>query len=150
MVIETYLHLRDPEGDRLLLDDLASADKVARSYAIQLAEKSVHPDIVTALLQILQQKGTSPDSAAEKKAAIRSLAAIGDPRSLVVLDKILNKRSLFRSSFYLSLKREIVQTLVKYRDPSALKLLGKMAEARNRELSEQALEQLRSVREERG
>lgn len=150
MVIETYLHLRDPEGDRLLLDDLASADRVARSYAIQLAEKSEHPDIVTALLQILQQKGTSPDSAVEKKAVIRSLAAIGDPRAIVVLDKILNKRSLFRSSFYLSLKREIVQTLVKYRDPSALKLLGKMAEARNRELSEQASEQLRSVRKERG
>jgi HEAT repeat protein len=150
MVIETYLHLRDPEGDRLLLDDLASADRVARSNAIQLAEKSVHPDIVTALLHILQQKGTSPDSAVEKKAVIRSLAAIGDPRALVVLDKILNKRSLFRSSFYLSLKREIVQTLVKYRDPSALKLLGKMAESRNRELSEQASEQLRSVRKDRG
>jgi HEAT repeat protein len=145
MVIEMYLNERDPEGDRLLLDDLSNDDTVVRLHAIQQAEKSAHPDVVTALLKILQQKGTSPDSAMEKKAVIRSLAEIGDPRALVVLDKILHKRSFFRSSFYLSLKKEIIQTLGKYRDPSALKLLGKMAESRNRELSEQASEQLRNA-----
>jgi len=150
MVIEMYLHLRDPEGDRLLLDDLANDDKVVRLHAIQSAEKSMHPDVVMSLLHILQRKGTSPDSAAEKKAVIRSLAEIGDARAIVVLEKILNKRSFFRASFYLSLKKEIIQTLVKYRDPSAFSLLAGMAESRNRELSGQASEQLRSLGKDRG
>jgi hypothetical protein len=77
MVIETYLHLRDPEGDRLFWISCECRQGGA-SYAIHFAEKSVHPDIVTALLQILQQK-VRLRITVEKKAEIRSLAAIGDP-----------------------------------------------------------------------
>lgn len=145
MVLEMYLDLGDPEGDCMLLDDLRSDDRTMRMHAIQLAEKSVHPDVVTALLHILHRKGTSPDSAAEKKAALRSLAEIGDARAIADLEKILRKRSLFRASFYLSLQKEIIQTLGRYRDPSAYALLATMAESRNRELSEQAWEQLQNA-----
>jgi HEAT repeat protein len=142
-VIEMYLQLRDPEGDRLLLDDLASDTSIVRLQAIQQAEKSVHPEIVAALLEILLRKGSSPESFAEKKAAIRSLAEIGDPRAIPVLEKILKKRAFLRFSLHMSLKKEVVQTLGRYREPSAVALLSRMAESRNPELSALASAQCR-------
>ncbi len=144
IVIEMYLQLRDPEGDRLLLVDLASDNPVLRLQAVQQAEKSVHPDVVAALLEILQRKGASPESFAEKKAAIRALSEIGDPCAIPVLEKFLTKWSFFRSSLHLSLKKEIVQTLARYRAPSAAALLSRMAESRNLELSALASGQCRS------
>jgi HEAT repeat protein len=149
MVIEMYINLQDPEGDRLLLNDLTNEDKMVRLQAIQLAEKSVHPDVVTSLLHILQRKGTSPDAVMEKKAALHSLAEIGDPRALPVLEGILNKWSLFRPSFHLQIKMHILQTLIKYQEPSAFTLLVRTADSRNRELSRKALELVRSHGEDR-
>lgn len=144
IVIEIYLQLRDPEGDRLLLIDLASDNAALRLQAIQQAEKSVHPDVVSGLLGILRRKGTSPDSFAEKKAAIRTLADIGNPCAIPVLEKILTKWVFFRYSLHLSLKKEIVQTLGRYSEPSAAALLGRMVESRNPELSALALAQCRN------
>ena len=143
-MIEIYLQLRDPEGDRLLLVDLASDNPMLRLQAIQQAEKSVHPDVVAALLGILQRKGASPESFAEKKAAIRSLSEIGNPCAVPVLEKFLTKWFFFRSSLHLSLKKEIVQTLGRYSEPSAAALLGRMAESRNPELSALASGQCRN------
>jgi HEAT repeat protein len=144
IVIEIYLQLRDPEGDRLLLIDLASDNAALRLQAIQQAEKSVHPDVVSGLLGILRRKGTSPDSFAEKKAAIRTLADIGNPCAIPVLERILTKWVFFRYSLNLSLKKEIVQTLGRYSEPSAAALLSRMVESRNPELSALALAQCRN------
>jgi HEAT repeat protein len=148
-VMEMLLQLRDPEGDRLLLDDLSSDVEALRLQAIKLAEKSVHPDIVEALLGILLRKGFSPEAVTEKKAAIRSLAEIGDPRTIPVLEKVLTKWVFFRSSPHLALKKEVVQTLGRYRDPSVPELLVRMAQSRNPELSDLARVQLRSFGRDR-
>jgi hypothetical protein len=144
IVTEIYLRMGDPEGDRLLLADLASDNSMLRLQAIQQAEKSVHPDVVAALLGILRKKGSSPDSFAEKKAVVRALAEIGDPCAIPVLEKILTRWVFFRISLHLSLKKEIVQTLGRYRMPSAVALLGRMAESRNTELSALAAGQFQS------
>jgi hypothetical protein len=145
IVIEMLLQLRDPEGDRLLLEYLSSADGMVRLQAIQLAEKSAHPGVVALLLGIVLRKGFSPASVTEKKAAIRALAEIGDPRTIPFLEKILSRWVFFRSSPHLALKKEVVLTLGRYRDPSVVKLLTRMAQSRDSELSALASEQLQSL-----
>lgn len=144
-VLEMLLQLRDPEGDRLLLDDLTGTDPMVRLQAIQQAEKSAHPDIVAALLGILLRKGFSPESFTEKRASIRTLAEIGDPCAIPVLSKILAAWVFFRSSPRLALKKEIVQTLGRYHDPSAVELLNRIAQLRDPELSALARGQVRNL-----
>jgi hypothetical protein len=147
IVIETYLRFHDPEGDRLLLRDLASEDSEVRIQAIHHAGKSRDHHVLEALHAILRKRGVSPERFSEKRAAIHSLGRIGSKDSLPVLDKMLAARHLLRPSLHGLLKMEIVSTLGKYRDPSAFEMLRKTAAASNRKLAMLAAEVI-TAREE--
>jgi hypothetical protein len=134
-VIEAFLSFGDPEGDRLLLQDLMSRDPEVRQSAIQQAGRSRDPDVVGALMFILEKKGMSPSDVTEKKSAIQALSEIGDSRALPFLDRMLTTRHFLRLSLWKMLKKEILSSLVKYGDPLAMVLVRKVAKSGTRELS---------------
>jgi len=134
-IIEAFLSFGDPEGDKLLLDDLMSRDLVARQSAIQQAGKSNDPEVVAALMRILGKKGMSSTDAMEKKAVIQVLAEIDDSRILPVFDRMLASRHFLRVSLWKMLKKEILNSLVKYSDPLAMELLRKVAASGKNELA---------------
>jgi HEAT repeat protein len=134
-VIEAFLSFGDPVGDKLLLDDLLSRDTDARQSAILQAGKSRDPEVAGALIRILEKKGMSPVDATEKKAAIQALAEIEDSRVLPLFDRMLAARHFLRLSLWKMLKKEILNSLVKYRDPLAMVLIRKVASSGKSELA---------------
>lgn len=142
IVLETYLRFRYPEGDRLLLHDLNSGEPGERLRAIRHAGKSRDPQVRQALLKILGAKGLSPEWFEAKKAAIHSLARMGCADVLPVLEGMLASRHFFRRALHDTLKREIVLSLARYGDSSAVALLQKVARWSNPLLSVPATEML--------
>lgn len=134
-LIEAFLFFDDPEGEKLLLEDLLSRDTDVRQSAIQLSGRSKAPEIAATLMVILGKKGMSPLDLAEKKSVIQALAEIGNSRVFPLFDRMLTTRHFLRLSLWKSLKKEIVCSLVKYKDPSALVLLQKIAKSGQRELA---------------
>lgn len=134
-VIEALLSFADPEGERLLLRELLSRDAEVRQSAIQLCGRSRSPDVTAALIHILEKRGMSPVDFLEKKSVIQALAEIGDSRVFSHFDRMLKSRHFLRLSQWRSLKKEIVCSLVKYQDPSALVLLRQIAQSGPRELA---------------
>ena len=135
-IIEAFLSFGDPAGDTLLLEDLLSRDTDARQSAILLAGKSKDPEVVGALMRILEKKGMSPAAATEKKAAIQALADIDDCTVLPLFDRMLADRHFLRVSLWKMLKKEILNSLLHYRDPSAMVLVRKIAASGKSELAE--------------
>lgn len=146
-VTEILLIAGDPEGDRLLLNDLTGDNPAFRLHAIQQAERSSHPDVAAALMGILQRKGFSPEAMTEKKASIRALADLGDARAIPVLERFMKKWFLFRHAQAMELKKEIIRTLVRYREKCAVELLERIKKSMNTSLSALASEQLSSIKE---
>jgi len=134
-IIEAFLSFGDPEGDKLLLDDLMSRDTEARQSAIQQAGKSKDPEVIGALMRILGKKGMSSTDALEKKATIQALVEIDDSSVLPVFERMLASRHFLRLSLWKMLKKEILTSLVKYSDPLAMVLLGKVAASGKNELA---------------
>jgi hypothetical protein len=134
-VIEAFQFFGDPDGDKLLLEDLVSRDAEARQSAIQQAGKSRNPEVVAELMRILGKKGMSQTDATEKKAVIQSLAEIGDSRVIPMFDRMLAARHFLRLSMWNALKKEVLNSLLKYRDPSALELVRKVARSGKSELA---------------
>jgi hypothetical protein len=143
-VRETYFHYGDPAGERLILEDMGSSDRETRLNAVQLAEKCRSPEVVTALLDILRQKGMSVSDLALKQAAVAALAEIGDGRALPVLELILRKRPLFRRKVLIRLKADIVGSLHRYRDQKARELLAWIARSGDPELAALARQTMNS------
>jgi hypothetical protein len=148
-VIEAFLSFGDSEGDTLLLQDLTGRDAEARQSAIQQSGRSRSPEVFAALIGILKKKGMSPVDFMEKKSVIQALADMGDGRVIPLFDWMLTSRHFLRRALWKSLKKEIVQSLVKYSDPSALGLLYKVAKSGQRELASLAA-QLKDSPGERG
>jgi len=148
-VIEAFLAFGDPAGDKLLLDDLLSRDTDTRQAAILQAGKSRDPEVAGALMGILEKKGMSPVDATEKKAAIQALAEIEDSRVLPLFDRMLAAHHFLRLSLWKMLKKEILNSLVKYRDPLAMVLIRKVASSGKSELARFAA-RLTDCRGERG
>ncbi len=146
-VTKILLATGDPEGDRLLLNDLTGDNPAFRLHAIQQAERSSHPDVAAALMGILQRKGFSPEAMTEKKASIRALADLGDARAIPVLERFMKKWFLFRHAQAMELKKEIIRTLVRYREKGAVELLEQIKKSMNTSLSALASEQLSSIKE---
>jgi len=134
-VIEAFLSFGDPEGDKLLLDDLMSRDTESRQLAIQQAGKSRDPEVVGVLMSILGKKGMSPADAMEKKSVIQALAEIADSKVLPMFERMLAARHFLRLSLWKMLKKEILTSLVKYSDPFAMVLVGKVATSGKGELA---------------
>jgi HEAT repeat protein len=144
-LLKTLIHFQDPEGERLLAQDLGSASDEVRLNAIQVCGKSCNPAVLKYLLDVVSSGGLSDADFEMKKAAMYALAEIGDSRALPCLETVLKGRSLFSSATLNRLKAEAVRTLDRYTSPDAARMLRQIAAGGNQELARLANEALRGM-----
>jgi len=144
-LLKTLLHFQDPEGERLLAQDLGSTSDELRLNAIQVSGKSCNPAVLKYLLDVVSSGGLSAAEFEMKKAAMYALAEIGDSRALPCLETVLKGRSLFSSAMLNRLKAEAVRTLDRYASPDAGRMLRQIAAGGNQELARLATETLRGM-----
>jgi HEAT repeat protein len=144
-LLKTLLHFQDPEGERLLAQDLGSTSDEVRLNAIQISGRSRNPAVLKYLIDVVSSGGLSTAEFEMKKAAIYSLAEIGDSRALPCLETVLKGRSLFSSATLNRLKAEAVRTLDRYASPDAGRMLRQIAAGGNQELARLASELLRGM-----
>src|SRR6185369_5808277 len=106
-LLRVLLHFHDPEGDRLLLQDLGSQDAGIRLNALQVAGKSRHSEVYKALIETVNKPGWSSQEIEAKRAAVAALAEIGNPQAIGNLEKILKSASIFNRGSLNKLKVEI-------------------------------------------
>lgn len=113
-VLKTLVHLRDPQAEKQIMDDLYSPNVELQSVAIQLAEQCKSPAVATRLTVMLSQGGFSQSECERKSAIVHTLGEIGRAEILPELAKVLSSSSLFHSLQLTKLKTEIIRSLPKY------------------------------------
>ncbi len=81
-----------------------------------------------------------------KKASIHTLAEIGDPSVLPVLQKLLRSFSLFSRQKLMLLKGEIITSLTGYPEDDVFPILQKLARSRSGDLAAKAGAAIRTLR----
>jgi hypothetical protein len=139
-LLKTMLHFRDPEADKILLQNMTQGDDEAKLEAISLAEKSQSPQVFRQLIGFLQDNKFTGLELELKSAVIRTLGEIGNPEALPHLTRLLNARSFLRSKMLRRLKHEIVGSLERYPVAVVDGLLRTIAGSANNELAAKAAE----------
>jgi HEAT repeat protein len=137
-VQKTLLQFNDPGALVMLLRDLDAADFDVRMGAIRLAEKHHTPQILSKLQSIVETGGFSSDELELKIAAVRTLAAVGDPACLPSLERVLRGRNFFRAGALNQLKDQIVSSLGAFSSPEVHELLQQVSAFGSRELAQKA------------
>ncbi|MFK5927265.1 MAG: HEAT repeat domain-containing protein [Desulfuromusa sp.] len=130
-------------ANRQLLKELQREDPDARLAAVQIADLSRDPAILTILHKNL---GSPPDGDTElelQKQTIKTLTRIGNKESLPILRRILQKQGLLVSRRIKLLHAEIFQNLALFPDNSAAKLLQELKTGKHKHLAQQAIERRR-------
>ena len=130
-------------ANRQLLKELNSQDPEALSAAIQIADLSRDPNVLSILHK---QLGTSIDSDTDleiKKQIVKTLTRIGNKESLPILRRILQKQGLLVSRRVKQLQVEILQNLALFPGNSADKLLKELASGKHKQLAKLAMDQRR-------
>jgi len=146
-VMKTYLHFGDPRATRYLLKELESSDLKRRHNAVLLARRCHDRQIIHRILDLLED-GISERDFELKRAAVKTLAEIGDPVALPRLEGLLEKKSLLHPILYRRLKLEIVRSLPAYPAASTGRLLQRLAVSGQSELAAAALAQQRTLARE--
>ncbi len=130
-------------ANRQLLKELNSPDPEARSAAIQIADLSRDPTVLSILHKDLN---IPPESDAElelKKQIVQTLTRIGNQESLPILRRILQKQGLLVSRRVKQLQVEILQNLPLFPSSSVEKLLQELANSKHKQLVNLAIKQRR-------
>ncbi len=141
-VLRILFRLNPATANRLLKKELSSHDPGARLAAVQLADLSRDPDVLSNLLQLLQAKLDSDSDLELKKQLLRTLARIGNPDSLPTLKQLLQKKGLLVSRRQKQFQREIIASLAEYPQQRAEPLLKELTRSGNRQQAKQATEML--------
>lgn len=144
--MKTYLHFGDPRATRYLLKELEQKDLQRRLNAVLLARRCHDRQVIHRILDLLED-GISERDFELKRAAIKTLAEVGDPVALARLEGLLEKKSLLHPILYRRLKLEIVQSLAAYPAAATARLLQRLAAGQG-ELAEAAaaMQRRREVR----
>ncbi|NLN59512.1 MAG: HEAT repeat domain-containing protein [Deltaproteobacteria bacterium] len=145
-LLYTLLVLGDPKADKILLEELNSAEQERRLKAVSMAGKATSPEVVAVLVGFLQKRGLDHDSFTLKKASVHALAEIGAPSVLPVLSHILRSFVLFRRQRAHLLKLEIIDSLSSYAAEDVGPMLQKISSGRPHDLAVRALQVLKSLK----
>ncbi len=129
--LRTLIYFQDPEADRQLLQDLKNDRQEVQSAAMQLAETSKSPLVLARLLDLLKTGGDFE----LKTAALRTLAAIGNPVVLPELGQLLKATSIMHPIAMHNFKMEIIRSLDRYPAQQASQMLSKIQELGDKELT---------------
>lgn len=113
-VLKVLVHFRDPQAQKLILEDLDSQNQERQILAIQLAERCTLPAIAARLAGMLTTGGFSQQECDKKSMIVHALGEIGQAEVLPELAKLLSSRSLLYSRHLTKLKSDIILTLPKY------------------------------------
>lgn len=113
-ILKTLVHFRDPQAEKMILENLDSQNQELQTAAIQLAERCSAPAIAAKLAGMLSQGGFSQIECERKYSIVHALGEIGRAEVLPELAKILSSRSLLHSRQLTKLKTDIILSLPKY------------------------------------
>ena len=145
-VFKTLSHFQDPDAERMLLEDLASQEKEIQRTAVQLAEDSQNPEVFNKLLELLNRGGIFGTNFDLKIEVIRTLAEIGNPKSLPHLERLFRSKNLLHRQAMNRLKAEVIRSLEFYPTQEASLLLEKFSRIRDHELVNLTSQTLKNVR----
>ncbi|RLB74050.1 MAG: hypothetical protein DRH06_10140 [Deltaproteobacteria bacterium] len=130
-------------ANRQLLNELNSEDPEAQSAAIQIADLSRDPNVLSILHKQLGEPIESDIDLELRTEAVKTLTRIGNKDSLPVLRRILQKQGLLVSRRVKQLQVKIIQNLFFFPGTSAKKLLKELANGKYKQQVELAMEQRR-------
>jgi hypothetical protein len=137
-LLHTFLAFKDPRADRILLQEINSGDSDRCLKAIMLAGMTRNSDVFEKLIKLIEKKGLNKTDLEIKKASVHTLAEIGDPSVLPILQRVLKSFSLFSHQKLKFLKLEIIASLGKYPAEEVFPILQKIANSRSGELAVKA------------
>ncbi len=131
-------------ANRQLLKELHSEDPEARFSAIQIADLSRDPAVLSILHKNLCDTPESDTELELKKQIIKTLTRIGNKESLPILRRVLQKHGLLVSRRIKQLHTEILQNLALFPGSSAERLLQELVTGKHKQLAKYAIEQRRN------
>ena len=142
-VIRNLFSCNPATANRHLLKDLTGEDPEALAAAVQIADLSHDPTVLTILHKNLGTALENDTDLEFKKQIVQTLARIGNQESLPILRRILQQQGLLVSRRAKELQVEILKNLALFPGTSAEKLLQEMANGKYKQLVKLALEQRR-------
>lgn len=139
-VLRTLLHFGAPEADQILLQQLTGDDEEICLAAIQVAEKSKNREVFDFLISCFKRGKLTNYEYKLKSAVVTTLAEMGNPAALPVLEKVLLSGRFFHRQLHTKLKQEIMQTLDRYPAAAVVPVLRKVVNSGNAELTRMAEE----------
>ncbi len=128
-------------ANRQLLKELHSEDPEARFSAVQIADLSQDPTVLSILHKNLSSVPNSDTELELQKQIVKTLTRIGNKDSLPILRRVLQKQGLLVSRRIKQLHAEILQNLALFPGSSAEKLLKELANSRHKQLAKLAMDQ---------
>lgn len=143
-VMRTLVYFREPQVEKMILEDLDSPNIDLQSAAIQLAERCTAPAISSKLAGMLSQGGYTQLECEKKCAIVRTLGEMGRVEILPGLAKILSSWSLLHSQQLTKVKLEIIRSLPKYPANVSRPILEHISSGSG-EIARTAIESLRAL-----
>ena len=144
-VLKSLLSYNDPTADKLLLQDLDCSDPARKLAAVQIADMSNNPEVVSKLLTILNTGGIKDYGLEIKTAVVQTLAGIGAPQALPKLKEIIFSGSFLHSAKHNQLKVVILRALARFPAPLARPLLEEVIAGGDKTLSPLAVEAMKGL-----
>ncbi len=144
-VMRVLFHCNPATANRLLIKELNSDDPEAQLSAIQIANLSQDPEVLSLLHRWLQKETDSDYELACKKELLTTLALIGNRDSLSLLRHLLQKKGLFTSKRQKQFLLQIIESFARYPRREAEKILQEVAgqgQSQHAKLAVKLLEQL--------
>jgi hypothetical protein len=113
-VLKTFRNCGEAIGEEALLRELGSADRERVLKAVRMAETSRSEKVMAKLLEILTTARFSGSDYELKRAAVNTLAEIGNPKALPGLTQLLRSRNLLRPVLHGRLKSDVLRSLERY------------------------------------
>jgi hypothetical protein len=144
-VFRTLSYFQDPEAEQMLLEDLSSPVKEVQRSAVRLAEESQSPEVLNKLLFFLNRNGIFDIHFELKIEVVRTLAEIGNLKSLPHLEQLLQSKTFLHRRAMNRLKAEVIRSLEFYPSQEITPLLKQFSKVRNRELANLASQMLEEI-----
>lgn len=148
-LLRTFLSFKDARADHILLREMDAGDSDRCLKAIMLAGMTRNNQVFERLVGFIRKKGLNKTDLEIKKASVHTLAEIGDPSVLTVLQGILKSYSLFYRHRLMLLKLEIIVSFGKYPVEEAFPILQKIATSRSGELAVKAGQVIKTLKADR-
>jgi len=145
-VMRVLFHCNPATANRMLTKELNSDDPEAQLSAIQVANLSQDPEVLSLLHRWLQKEADNDHELACKNEILTTLASIGSRDSLSLLRHLLQKKGLFTSKRQKQFQLQIIESFARYPRREAEKILQEVAgcrQSQHAKLAAKLLDELR-------